>query len=372
MNDNTLKLEKALRLVNQKGLDGLIVYSNGVRSMLRPGYLHYFAGLKPLGPNNAVIISKDGHVRLLVEPEWDVARASKKSWIRDVTGSSNFIKDLAGMIHEAKMEGSIGVAGSREMTEDLYLSIQKEVNVEPADDIIEELAREKTPDELDALRKTGKIADIGSQAFLEYARIGIREYEFSAEIEYAMRSAGADDNFILLSSEKHNTAMHNPRDKRLSEGDIILGEITPVCDGQFVQLCRTVVLGEPSPVLKRSYDMLVRALDESLKTIRAGVPASLMSKTMNKIIGEAGYAKYCYPPHMRARGHGIGVGSIAPGEVIDDDTQAILEASQAVIVHPNQYLPETGYLSCGETYLVTDTGIERLSETETKLYVKAV
>ena len=53
-------------------------------------------------------------------------------------------------------------------------------------------------------------------------------------------------------------------------------------------------------------------------------------------------------------------------------TMTILQKNEVIIVHPNQYLPETGYLTCGESVLVTDTGFERLAETETKLYVKEV
>ena len=104
--------------------------------------------------------------------------------------------------------------------------------------------------------------------------------------------------------------------------------------------------------------------------MKSGVPASLISRCMNRIISEAGYAEYCYPPYMRARAHGLAVGSVAPGAAIDDNTESNLERQQVVIVHPNQYIPETGYLVCGETVLVTDTGVERLSETETKLYTK--
>ena len=61
---------------------------------------------------------------------------------------------------------------------------------------------------------------------------------------------------------------------------------------------------------------------------------------------------------MRARGHGFGVGSIAPGAVIDDETTVSFERDQIVVVHPNQYIPETGYLACGETFLVTEAGAE--------------
>ncbi len=234
------------------------------------------------------------------------------------------------------------------------------------------MARVKTKKEIEKVRKTARIADIGFKTFLEYARVGIREYELSAEMEFAMRKAGADDNFTLLSSGKHSYAMHLPTDKRLEKGGIILGEITPLCEGQFIQLCRTVVLGKPSPVLAEKYDMLLESLEQALKAIKSGNPASLISKNMNKVISDAGYAKYCYPPYMRARGHGVGVGSIAPGGTIDDDSKEMLRSQQVIIVHPNQYLPETGYLACGETVMVTDTGLERLAKTETKLHIKEV
>ncbi len=97
-----------------------------------------------------------------------------------------------------------------------------------------------------------------------------------------------------------------------------------------------------------------------------------MSKAMNRVISDAGYAKYCYPPYMRARGHGFGVGSLRPGGAVDDETKVPFDNLQVVVVHPNQYLPETGYLACGETVLVTELGAERLAKTETKLYVKEV
>jgi Xaa-Pro aminopeptidase len=364
------KLNKAIRIMAEKALGGLIIYSNGICSILSPSYLHYFSEFNPLGPRNAAILSKSGEIALLIEPFWDAIRASQKSWIRDVRGSSNFLKDLKGIMGEFEIQGSIGLVGSKEMTQDLYGGIKKGAQIVLADEIIEEMAKEKTEREIEIVRKTARIADIGSKAFVEHARVGIREYELVAEMEFAMRSAGADDLFILLSSGEHNSEMHEPTDRRLREGDIVIGEITPVCEGQFIQLCRTVVLGKANPVLIEKYEMLIHALEESFKQIRAGAPASMISITMNGVISNAGYAKYCAPPYMRSRGHGFGVGSIAPGAEIDEKMKVSLEKDQVVAVHPNQYLPETGYLACGETVLVTEAGVERLARTETKLYMK--
>jgi Xaa-Pro aminopeptidase len=348
MNGKNLKRDKALGLLQQKGLDGLIIYSGGTCSLLRPSYLYYFAQFKPMGPRNAAIISKTGDIRLLVEPRWDAIRAKGKSWIEDVQGSSDFVNDLTGMMDQFGMNGSVGVVGSKEMTSDVYEGIEKQAVIVQADDIVEEIASEKSERDLEIVWKTGSIADTGFKAFLEHARIGPREYELAAEMECAMRSA---------------------RDRRLEKGDVLIGEITPVLEGQFLQLCRTVVVGEPTPLVREKYAMLVNALEETLKQVKAGAPAFFISKAMNRVITDAGYGEYCYPPHMRARGHGFGAGSIAPGGVIDDDTTALLEKNQVVVIHPNQYLPETGYLACGETYLITEDGYDKLSKTETKLYV---
>jgi Xaa-Pro dipeptidase len=372
MTADHVKLKKAVRLLSQRGLNGLIIYSNGAANILRPNHLHYFSGCRPLGSRNAAIVSKSGDVLLLVTPKWDSARVSSKSWIKEVRGTSAFINDLVNAMREFHLAGPVGLAGSDEMTSEVYDGIKQVATIVRADDIIPEMAKEKTETEIEPARKAGRIADIGYKAFIEHARPGITEYELLAEMELAMRSAGADDNFNLMSSGNHNLAMHSPTDRRLAEGDIVIGEISPVVDGQVLQICRTIVLGKASPLLVEKYEMLVKALQESLKTVRPGRPASSMANAMNKVIGEAGYAKYCAPPYMRARGHGMGVGSIAPGGVIDNETDAPFEKGQVVVVHPNQYLPETGYLACGETVLITDNGIERLVESVTRLYAKEV
>jgi Xaa-Pro dipeptidase len=370
MNESSSKLDKVLAAIKQKGFDGVLAYSNGTCSMLRPTYFYYMAELRPMGPQNALVISKAGDAVLLVTPRWDENRVRRSTWVKDVRGTSDFLKDLVEVMREFGMTGTIGVVAAGEMVEKTYLTVNALAKMEPADDIIEEIASEKTDKDLENVRKTAAIADIGFNTFLEYARVGIKEYELSAEMEYKMRKAGADDNFTLLSSSKHSYAMHTPTDKRLEAGDLVLGEITPLLNGQFIQLCRTIVLGQPSPLIREKYDMLVHALNRALEPIKPGVPAGQISINMNKVISDAGYKEYCYPPYMRARGHGMSVGSIAPGGTIDDSTKNLLAKNQVIIVHPNQYIPETGYLACGQSILVTDTGFERLAKTETKLYIK--
>jgi len=281
-------------------------------------------------------------------------------------------KDIPAVMRELGIAGNVGIAGRVEMPADVFDVVSAAAKPVAAESLVEEIAIQRTPEELDVVREVARIADLGVNALINSARVGIREIELVADASYAMRQAGSEDVFILLSSERHNQALHAPTDKRLTRGDILIAEMAPFINGQCTQVCRTIVIGTPSEEVVKKYKLLVYAFEESLKTIKPGLPASCLAITMNKIISEAGpYEKYCYPPYMRARGHGFGAGSIAPGPTIDYETKVILQSGMVLISHPNQYLlPETGYLACGETVLVTETGIERLFKNETRLYVK--
>jgi len=365
------KLNEATRLMREGGLAGLVIYSDGTCNILRASALRYFADVAPMGPNAAAVVSADGRVTLLVQPSWDADRVKQRTWIDDVRGADEFERGLTDAVRRLEISGTVGLGGGREMPHPVYAALSGAVSVVAADDIIETIAREKSPEEIALVRKAAAAADAGFEAFREAARVGVREYEIVADVEYAMRRAGADDNFILLSTGPHNTAMRAPTDRRVAPGDIVIGEITPVCEGQFVQLCRTVSVGAPARALVDCYDLLLRACERAVRAVRANVPASIIASTIDGVLTDAGYGEYCRPPYMRTRGHGFGIGSVAPGALIDADTDRPLLDQQVVVVHPNQYLPDTGYLACGETWMVTRDGAERLARTETKLYVNS-
>jgi len=369
MTRNRRKLDEAVRLMRQRGLDGLVVYSDGTCNILRASYLHYFSEMAPMGPHSAAVVSSGGHVTLLVQPSWDVGRARRNSWIEDLQGVDDFAGAISDTLRRLQIHGRVGLAGGLQMPHPVHAAMSRTVTLEPADELVETMAREKSPEEIARVHRCAAAADAGFDAFHRAARVGVREYEIVAEVEYAMRIAGADDNFILMSSGPHNKAMRAPTDRRVAPGDIVIGEITPVCDGQFIQLCRTVSVGKPDRALVEGYDLLMRAYEASVQQVRSGVAASIIASTIDGVLADAGFAEFCRPPYMRTRGHGFGTGSVAPGALIDADTDQPLLDQQVVVVHPNQYLPATGYLACGETVLVTATGAERLARTETRLYV---
>jgi Xaa-Pro aminopeptidase len=175
-----------------------------------------------------------------------------------------------------------------------------------------------------------------------------------------MKELGAEDNFLLLSASQHNLAVTAAGSRILDVGDIILSEITPCYQGQFAQICRTTVIGAASPLLQDKYAVLQEAMRRGQAAAVGGASVREVTQSMDDCFRAAGYSDFCRPPYMRVRGHGLGITSDAPGDLVAD-SEAPLEDGMVFVMHPNQYLPETGYLMCGEPVVVTSGGARALS-----------
>ena len=59
---------------------------------------------------------------------------------------------------------------------------------------------------------------------------------------------------------------------------------------------------------------------------------------------------------------------VRPGDVSLDNA-TVLEPGMLFMIHPNQYLPETGYLLCGEPVVIMPDGAEVLTAERSALGV---
>src|SRR5215831_2513491 len=190
----TSRLDAAIRLIRDRSLGGLVVYSDGSCNILRASHFRYFVGLAPLGPHACAVVAAEGQAALIVQPGWDAARARRQSWIHDVRGTEDVASSLTAVMREFRVRGSIGLAGASLMPFPVRDALQRHIAIQPADDLVERMALDKSTDEIALVRKTAEAADAGFAAFRSASRVGVSEYEIVAEVEYAMRRAGADDN----------------------------------------------------------------------------------------------------------------------------------------------------------------------------------
>lgn len=346
-----------------KGLDGLIAYGSGRHSFLASNPAWYVSGFRQIGPHMAVLLPVDGEASVILTPAWDRERAAEQIEAPEIIAAEpeDFLPALRGEIERRQMRAKrLAVAGGvqpRTVSEAWPDMLDRPPA--PGDKIVSDLSRIRDEWSLACVREAAAIAEEGWRYALEIARPGIAEYELAALIETRMRELGAEDNFQLLSASQHNRAAHRPSDRILAEGDVLLGEITPAVAGEYVQICRTAILGTPTARQRETFALLDAALRAAMRAAKPGVSARRLVEIMNEPIIAAGYEAYTKPPYMRTRGHSMALGSMDP-EIALDSTE-VLEKGLVFILHPNQYIPETGYMMCGEPVLITAEGAQPLT-----------
>ena len=363
------KIDALKETMAREKVAAMLFYSSGQLSMLEVNAVLWLSGVTPMGPNTAVLLRPSGEATMIISLPWDEGRVREQTWIEEIRVADNFVGEIGNLIAKHGIGGEIGVAGYNFMPAAVCQALEALPNVrlKPADALLNSLARFPGAEALPALERCAAIADAGFAAIVEKAKVGMFEYELAAEMEYAMRSRGAEDNFGMLTASDHSHCAHPPQDRKIQPGDIIIAEITPSLEGHFIQLCRTAVVGTPSPLLREKFASVEEALAKSLDKVRPGAKVGEISQAMNQVFTAYGYEKYCRPPYMRVRGHGLGLLSIPFAEIVDEN-ETVIEAGTMFVVHPNQYIPETGYLMLGDTVWVEENGYRRLTQTPMKLF----
>jgi Xaa-Pro dipeptidase len=347
-------------------LDVLVAIHDGAHFIETPNPVFVLASFKSLGPA-AVILHRDGNADLIVTPAWDAERAAECCSNLRIIPADDVADALAAALGHAGAPATIGIAGLAFTSWSIAVRIAQMIpQASTADDIVFDAAATKTVDEIAHAREATRIAELGYARMLEIARPGMSEDELAVELKWYTKTLGAEDNFLLLCAGARNPAVAPSNGRVMQPGDTLVAEITPSYRGQLAQICRTVTLGPAPAELKRKYDLLVRAMNEGISAAVPGAPMSAVCRAINTVLEAEGYGEYCHPPHIRRRGHGLGFGSIRPGDVsLDNDT--VLEAGMVFMIHPNQHLPETGYLLCGEPVLLTARGAEPLTQRQSAL-----
>ena len=350
------RLEK---IMSQKGCQNLIAYSNAAK----PDNVFYLSGYNLYAGEAWAVFNQKGEVSLWFTEAWDAERAKEQSWAEQI------LLLEPGQLPTLPTEG-VFLSGLNIMPRKHAGQLQHVLSdAKNGNSILEEAVLVRTTGDMNYLRKAAQIADQGFQSAVEVLRPGITQLELLAEIEYTMRRLGATDNFQLMASGTHNKSMAVGTEKQIESGDVLLFEITPAVDSitYSAQLCRTITMGKASDVIKEKYAILKEAMESAIDIIRPGVTICEVFEVQNKVFRREGYGEYCMPPYMRTRGHGLG---LAQAFNVDADNHLPLEEGMSLVIHPNQYIPEIGYLTLGEMILVTASGCESLTTLDHNLVEK--
>ena len=364
------RLDRVRAEMAKKTIATLAVYDSAQHDMTSMGELFYLTDFYAVGPC-WLVLPLEGRPVLFVTPAWDAPRAGRAVTYADVVPADarNLMTAAAQAVAQAARP--VALIGRDALTVRAAEPFPGLASMPDESEIVSRLAATKSPAEIARIARAAEIADAGFARLCEVASVGLREYELSAEVEATMKSLGATDNFGLIGAGSHNTAVRSSTERRLEAGDVIVGEITPAFAGYHAQLCRTFVLGEPAAKTVENFDILIEAERRAFAAALPGQSSAAIAEAANAVITAGGYGEFCRPPYMRTRGHGLGRGSVLPGD-LDPEKGPALEEGMTFVIHPNQYFPDTGYLMLGDTVVIESTRPRVLTKTPAKLFWRAV
>ncbi len=133
-------------------------------------------------------------------------------------------------------------------------------------------------------------------------------------------------------------------------------------------LTRTVVVGEPSEQVRRMHAATLQALDASIETIRAGVPAGDVHTTACQVLVDRGFGTttpgYEGPDGVakmnHSLGHGVGL-EVHEEPSVRRPNREPLQEGDVITVEPGLYLLGMGGVRIEDTGMVTASGFENFT-----------
>ena len=234
------------------------------------------------------------------------------------------------------------------------------VHLIPLSSIVEKLRSRKDSSEIQLIRKAVGIADEAFEHVLGYIKLGVRECELAAELEYFMRKKGASkpsfDTIVGTGSRgalPHGTASN----RAVERGDLIVIDFGAIFQGYCSDITRTVVAGEASQEQKKIYNIVLEAQKEATAAVEPGKKCSEVDAVARSIIASQGYGDNF--------GHGLGHGvgrEVHESPSVNSRNQDELAEGMVVTVEPGIYLDDWGGVRIEDMVLLTSGGCEILTQ----------
>ncbi len=194
----------------------------------------------------------------------------------------------------------------------------------------------KDTEELDALSRAAEAIDEVVEQLTDLHWIGRSEQDLARELDQAIRAAGHEETCFVIVGSGPNSASphHEPGDRVIQAGDVVVVDIGGRLDGYCSDTTRTLVIGEPPEGFLELYEVLRYAQLAGCQAVRPGVPASAVDKACRDVIEQAGYGSY----FIHRTGHGIGLEEHEDPYLVTGNDEPI-EPGMAFSIEPGIYLP---------------------------------
>ena len=187
-----------------------------------------------------------------------------------------------------------------------------DVELVPAEGWVEGLRQTKEPSELERVAAACAVADGALERLLPTIRAGVTETELALDLEWEMRTNGAEAlAFEVTCLSGLNAALPHgsPSSRALREGEVVLFDFGAQVAGYRSDMTRTLFVGEPTVQDREIYELVARAQQAAIDALSHAVATGdrpsgrQLDKVARDVIHAAGHGDH----YGHGLGHGIGL-----------------------------------------------------------------
>ena len=301
----------------------------------------------------------------------------ERSWVRDYVTVADWEEPVDVL---ARTLGERGWAARRIGLEldSNYLTVRRWQQITAAlprstfvdfGEVLRELRLRKSPEEIAYLRQAAAIADRAIEAAIGAAGEGRSERDAAVAASRTFMELGADSARPgIITSGARSGSLHGVLgDRKLERGDILHLELVPQVRGYSARIMRPTVIGAPSTAQADAARTLIEIQDRQIAAMRPGARAADVDAICRDGVLKAGLRDR----YDNATGYTLGY--YAPWSPRTSDFTRLFVPTAEWPLEPgmvfHMYTSAAG-LAFSETVLVTETGAERLTRAERKLFVR--
>ena len=307
------RIQKAAKLVREKGLDVMLVSST------ESDYANarYFSGFWPLFERAGVAISATGDAALLVGPESavfgkDRSKIEKVFVLREFRESADpSYPELQASTFDEVFR-AIGVTGQHiriglgsyvECTLPILDGLKEaypHAEISNCNDIMVALRQIKSENELACIREGFRIIELATDEVIRQLRPGVTELQMVGVAQRVIYEHGAEYEGLpmyVFSEESTRHAISRSCYREIKKGDIVQLNLSAKIDGYSPSIGLPVIMGKLEGERRQLVDFCRQMHEWTCEQLRAGVMASDVAKGFLQRYKDAGYEKnYVYGP----------------------------------------------------------------------------
>ena len=252
-----------------------------------------------------------------------------------------------------------------------------------AEGIISALRGRKTPAEINRIKTAIESTRQIYERTFEYAQVGMTERQISdfmqAQLKkFDLQPAWDINNCPIVNAGPDSALGHvGSTDLLIRRGQILHIDFGVKRDEYCSDIQRVAYFlpaqdNHPPEAVQRGFDTVVQAIQRAAAAMKPGILGKEVDAIARRVITDAGY-----PEYMHATGHHLGrsahdgAGVLGPEwERYGNTPNYPLEAGHVYTLEPSLLVPGYGSIGVEEDVLVTETGIEFLSEPQVELILR--